>query len=288
LYDHNLRKIFGFEFPQHLDSDKILQLRPVFGEDKSDISSLDFVNQSKFIMSNFYFLEPIFNNDSNRFTGLDYIKGWYDLFLNKGLFNSINLIQESFIINNRLFGSSSYIEYLDIAMEILLLVSGLEGLFTLNTQGNTDLCFKFKTIGALLYEKNVTNDFLCKLDNVPPHKLSFCQIQTLLLFLYELRSDIAHGSYKKFLEYKEWKKILNLLEINTDERNFNGNLSNRIPLTLGILQKQFFALIVQSKNDLTKGGKIIDEIVQIGNKNGKKKDFIDSLHKSYRVINHSK
>jgi hypothetical protein len=194
------------------------------------------------------------------------IDKWYQIFTHKALFTSISLLEESFIYINKQFSQWNFFNYIEFSTGIILLVSALENLFTFNETHFADLKFKFKVIGSLYYQKNVTDEFLAKIGGDSPNqKFSQSDFQQILAELYDLRSDIAHGSYKKILEKKHWKKLFDLIKV----RGYDGPgnaaiLLKHAALALGLLQKHLFALIIQSNTDLQKGSKIIGEI-EIGN-----------------------
>jgi Apea-like HEPN len=257
ISDFSPRKIYNFELPGHI-LEKSPNLLVVFGlnrklsiEDNATLASE---------MSGTLF-NGLVHNDPNSEPDISLIYEWYDVFEDKVLFNCVNLVKESFILINRQFGYGGFYNYVDLAMGIMLLVSALEGLFTNGQENTGDIKFKFKIVGSLYYQKNVTAEFLKKIDDsVHNEKFTESQFRQILSILYDLRSDVAHGSYAKILKGKNWKTLLSLLKVYYDDSFDQAVLSKHVAMALGLLQKHLLALIIQSKADLSKGISIIDEI----------------------------
>jgi len=258
ISDFAPRKIHSFELPQHI-IEKLPNLFFVFGSDQSKFFN-DYKHQLSFDMSGNIF-NGLISDDPHYQTDISLIDEWYDVFSNKVLFNCVNLIKESFILINRQFGSSGFYNYIELAMGIMLLVSALEGLFTNGQDSIGDIKFKFKIVGSLYYQKYVTTEFLEKFDRgVATEKFTESQFREILSRLYDLRSDVAHGSYEKIFKGKHWKELLSLLKVGYDDNYDRVMLTKHAALALGLLQKHLFALIIQSKTDLSKGINIIDDI----------------------------
>ena len=215
-------------------------------------------------IQSFHMSGTIFNGmreDPNAQIEDELIDNWYKIFSNKVLFSSISLLEKSFIFINKQFSQWNFFNHIEFSTGILLLVSALENLFTHNETNQADLKFKFKVIGSLYYQKNVTEEFLRKIDSrSPTNKLSQNDFQQILSELYDFRSDIAHGSYKKILVTKEWKRLFDLLKVHYEDFSNRAILIKQAALALGLLQKHLFALIIQSNIDLLKGSKIIEKI----------------------------
>ena len=204
------------------------------------------------------------------------IDKWYQIFTHKALFTGISLLQESFIYINKQFSQWNFFNYIEFSTGIILLVSALENLFTFNETNFADLKFKFKVIGSLYYQKNVTEEFLAKIGGASANqKFSQGDFQQILAQLYDLRSDIAHGSYKKILKKEHWKELFDLIKVGGYEDPGNAALLlKQAAFALGLFQKHIFALIIQSNTDLLKGSKIIEEM-EIGSNSASK-----SIHPS--------
>lgn len=268
------RKIYKFAIPTNLDETTQLNLISVFGAPQlispriDERTKIKLHETEKSTISS-YMSGTIFNGmreDLNAQIDDELIDKWYQIFSDKALFTSISLLQESFIYINKQFSQWNFFNYIEFSTGIILLVSALENLFTFNETHFADLKFKFKVIGSLYYQKNVTGEFLSKIGGGSPNqKFSQGDFQQILAELYDLRSDIAHGSYKKILKKESWKKLFELIKVGGYDGPGNAALLlKHAALALGLLQKHIFALIIQSNKDLLKGSKIVEEI-EIGN-----------------------
>ena len=57
-------------------------------------------------------------------------------------------------------GNYGYRNYHDLSLAIILLVSGLESIFTSSADDTADISFKFRVVGAIYYEKYVSDEFI--------------------------------------------------------------------------------------------------------------------------------
>jgi len=267
------RKIYRFSLVGNFNEVFYFNLINVFGSPRIEPTRIDertkieLFEAEKSIQS-FHMTGTIFNGmreDPNAQIADKLIDRWYLIFDNKVLFSSIGLLQESFIFINRQFSSMNYFNYTEFSTGIILLVSALENLFTHNQDNFADIKFKFCVIGSLYYHKNVTTEFIQKIENGATNKkYSRIEFHQILSELYDLRSDIAHGSYKKILSNKSWKRLFKILNVHYEESINKAILLKHAALALGLLQKHLFALIIQSNTDLLRGSKIVDEM-EIGN-----------------------
>lgn len=259
INDFSPRKIHSFELSTNLQIEKRVELFFVFGNNQLGSSFNQENTTSSFIMSG-----TIFNgmaDDPNAQIEDALIYKWYKIFENTTLFTSVSLLQEAFILINRHFSAMSFYSYIDFSMGVMLLVSALENLFTKSKENHADIKFKFQVIGSLYYQKNVTEDFLKKFNGgMSTGKFSQSDFRQILKELYDLRSDIAHGSYSQILKGKSWKNILALLKVHYDDSFNQAILSKHAAMALGMLQKHILALIIQSGTDLLKGVDIVDEV----------------------------
>jgi hypothetical protein len=259
INDYSPRKIHDFELPQHLEPNKMIQLLTIFGN--SEINPLDV--EKNLILSSLI--------SGDMFTGVSddphykidnsLIDEWYSLFKDKTLFTSVSLLKESFILINKQSNTMSFYDHIELSTGIILLVSALENLFTHDQDKQTDIKFKFSVIGSLYYQKYVTTDFLKEFNILyNDEKFTQSQFRDILSALYDLRSDIAHGTYKKVLKGKSWEKLFDILKVYYSSDLNKAVLSKHIAFAFGLLQKHILALIVQSKTNLLNGTKIIDDV----------------------------
>lgn len=254
------RKIQGFIIPKYLPSEMKQQLSYIFGSritEKEIQNSFWLGGELSGFLANGWVGEGRANT-----TELSSLQEWFTIFNHQNTFYCINLIKEAFIVINRQINKHKYFDVLDICTAIILLVSALEGIFTFGQENNSDIKFKFTTIGLIYYKKNVTDNFFDRYESlIKISKMSNPDFKTLLSTLYNLRCDIAHGNYKAFQSEKEWNKILKLMYIWPEKLSNQAVRANYMALCLGFLQKHILALIVQSKEDLHKGINIIDDVL---------------------------
>lgn len=255
------RIIYGFELPRNLPIEKLLQLTLIFGTSIQDSSNEERGLKSSELSS--FLVTGMISNDPYYRTDISLIQDWYEFFENnESVFNCMNMVKESFVIINKQLNTYTYLNLINISTGIILLVSALEGLFTLNQDNNGDIKFKFTTVGSIYYEKNVTKELLGKYGSEPVNKkIEYIQFRKLLSELYNLRSTIAHGDYSKITQKKVWKKFLTLMNFQYDETINQAVLTKNIAFALGLLEKHILALLVQSRADLYKGVNILDEVI---------------------------
>lgn len=259
INDFSPRKIHSFELPSYIKEDILVNLNTIFGNSTKSPSIEEMAKLS------YYMSGTIFNskNDMPPYqVDNSLINEWYGIFENELIYSTVKLIQEAFILINKHNNQFNYYNHMELSMGIIILVSALENLFTYNQDKHTDIKFKFSLIGSLYYERNVTDDFLRKMDFCTG-KIKFNQsdFRKLLSLLYDLRSDIAHGSNKEIFKGKNWKKLFLLLKVQDLSSANIAIIMKNVAFTLGLLQKHIFALIIQSKDDLINKADIIDQII---------------------------
>jgi hypothetical protein len=200
------RKIYKFTIPTNLDETTQLNLISIFGAPQTFSPSIDdrtkteLYETEKSTMS-FHMSGTIFNgmrNDPNAQIDDELIGKWYQIFSHDSIFTSVSLLEESFIYINKQSYEWSFYNYIEFSKGIILLVSALENLFLFNEKSHREISKKFKNIGSLYYQKYVTDEFLARVGGGNlSQKFSQSDFQEILANLYDLRSDIAHGSYKK-------------------------------------------------------------------------------------------
>src|SRR6266508_4961230 len=82
------------------------------------------------------------------------IKSWFD-FLSQYpvISSSLQLLQESFGLSHELSSGPRIMNFSELSTVLLLLVSGLESLFTHGSDSTADISFKFRTVGAAFYTR---------------------------------------------------------------------------------------------------------------------------------------
>jgi hypothetical protein len=257
--DYIPRRILHFDHERTLEEEKALQLMSIFGQ-----CGDPFGNQKETLIKCFAQRGLPFSTDWH----LDIvpptasIEEWFALFSKESsLAASIGLIQESFAAINQFAGTHRYHNYLELTKAIILMISGLESLFFNNSGDHkSDISFKFRLIGAIFYEKYVTEEFLSQVYRL--RKFSFIEIKLILGTIYDIRSVIAHGKaqdlFRKRSQLNKWKKLFKIMRIS--EQPDTSMFFRNIVLSTSLLQPHLLALIICSKNRLSKGAKIVDEI----------------------------
>lgn len=264
--DHIPRKILWFNYPADLPDNRSIQLTFSLGNSHE----LELPDQSLtaqlFFQQGWIHINKATRAEEEKIADVHQILDWHAfLRQNKPVAASIALVQQSFAAINRLSGSSSYHDFTDLSMAVILLVSGLESLFSYKSEDKADIAFKFRTVGALYYSKFVTDEYLKRFGD---HfsKLDGTRFREVLKFLYDVRSDIAHGRSPLIFHatkdnIKRWNKLLAFLNIYGIGGGSTGLLTQPISMALGMLEKHILALIYCSREHLTKGVTIVDEYI---------------------------
>jgi hypothetical protein len=261
--DHIPRRIAYFDHSHDIPEKTQLALMSILGQCGDPVGRDKDLTLRAFSQAGFIFtFKP--NESVDAIAPFDSIKEWFELLKENGaVAASIGLIQESFAALNEFSMSHRYHDYLALAKAIILLISGLEGLFFNKSDDKADITFKFKLVGALFYERYATEDFMGRFGS-DMHKLSFNGMKDLLGHLYDIRSMIAHGKAQSVLrgkELKKWKAVFELLHVGLIETSKRSIFLRHIVLALGLFYRHLFALLSCSKENLTKGAKIVNEIL---------------------------
>lgn len=252
------RIIHSFKIEGLKDKESLMKAVFVFGNSQDNNLTIE----DKAIQS-FYFSGELFNgqynNNPHYQPNIELIQEWFEFFKeNKYIATNLSLIQESFILFNSYFNKLTFYETVTLLNGVILLVSGLEGIFLQNQNEFSDLTFKFSLIGSIFYQKYANEEFLRRFED-NQRKFTQQEFREILKELYYIRSYIAHGDYKKLYNCKTWKKFLNLKNVASDENDLPMTLKN-VALALGLLEKHIFAIIIGAKKDLLRGIKIINDI----------------------------
>ena len=243
---------------EHDDMFKRFQLLSIFGENRGGIAQEDQAREA------FYFSGELFNgackNHLHYQPDIKQIRDWFYLLrMHPYLATNLNLIQQSFGLINKFFNSFNYFDPSDLLTGIILLVSGLEGIFLKNQNDVADLVFKFSTIGSIYYDCYAKENILDKFGK-GSKKFSITDFRRVLKTLYSLRSQIAHGDYQKLIDNKAWRQLLVLLNVEYRDQNDIQITLKQSALALCILQKHLLSMFVGAKENLLKGVNIIEEV----------------------------
>ena len=185
---------------------------------------------------------------------------WYTFFqTNINIEQKVSLIMRGFGQIFVMRANIGQANYQKIASALLLLIPGLEGLFTSNSDDNSDITFKFATVGSLFYTKYASEDFLKALN---AKKLSYQEINELFRSLYKLRSDVAHGTFSRITRHSNWEPLLRILKIGCMDATRRYADPQQMLFALGMLEKHIIALIHGAKLNLNKGVQIIEQLAE--------------------------
>ena len=193
------------------------------------------------------------------------IEAWYNLISDDDcLFGSLGMLQDAFARINIAENPQIYRTEIDLGNTIVLLVAGLEALFTRNADTHADIGFKFGIVGALFYNQYASSDWIESHVN-GGFKIPFSEFKKVLGALYSLRSMVAHGRvsdlFKARKGAKEWKKLIQTLRIGGTEKATDMPYIFCI-FALSRLQIHLFALFHGAGEKLKLGVNIIDSIVE--------------------------
>lgn len=260
--DHVPRRIGNFDHPPGLSQEDQRQLRGILGQCGDPLhtaGNLEFRSVGQSALT----LMRKLAHPAEGLPSVSAIKEWLDLLTEYGsVAAGIALIQESFAALSEFATRHRYHDYLALSKVVILMVSGLESLFFHNSDDQADISFKFRLIGAIFYERFVTEDFL-KSSSSDGAKLPFTEMKRLLRRLYDIRSMIAHGKARGVLKGNQiarWNEVFDLLHVGRVDSKKKSDFLGHIVLALSLLQAHILALIVCSKKHLAKGAKIVDEL----------------------------
>ena len=266
LCDFVPRKIYYFEYGAVNPSDDLsLRFWRVFGQPRTYLESEQIIDGKSFHRLGSFNFTPMLNIDSvsPEFA----IKSWFDLLTqNPHIAASLALIQESFGLAHELNAGSRITSFTELSTVLLLLVSGLESLFTYGSDSHADISFKFRTVGAAFYTKYVNETSLRKNPIDSRGKFTYTEFKNILQILYDLRSTIAHGNFNlTFFSEKKIRKslddlfsIVHVVDVNKDMKSI---YFVSLLLALGLLEKHILGIFRDTKTNLNMGVNILDEML---------------------------
>lgn len=194
---------------------------------------------------------------------------------NNSISSSLQLIQESFGLAHELFTGLRIIDIAELSTVLLLLVSGLESLFTKDANSQADISFKFKTVGAAYYSKYVNVPDLSRNELDNNRKFSYKDFKTILGILYNLRSVIAHGNTNlKAIFFggeetksvkgtrSDLKRLFSLVRIGEVNEDMRSIYFAQLLLALQRLESHILEIFKSAKENLNKGVNILDEMLE--------------------------
>lgn len=249
----------GFSNPPTEEEQFIHKIGMIFGFPQSFSPTVEQIALDSFFSSGWIFNAEA-NDELTTLTDDKIIREWHTFFTqNPNIAKSASLIQESFGLTNKLNNNQSFFDSFALSSAIIFLVSGLESIFRKNETDHSDISFKFSYVGSVFYKLYVTDKFFSRFLGKTT-KLDPLQFHMLLKVLYDIRSDIAHGSHSKVGKIETWRPIFDVFRVNPNIRD-RVLLNRHIAFSLGLLQKHIIALLVQSRDNLNLGTKVFEKIL---------------------------
>lgn len=268
LCDAIPRKIYFFEYGENLSEQDRTKFWRVFGQPRTHFETEQLIGSKSFSRLGLFNPMPMIK--------IDYVApeneiiSWFNFLTeSNSISSSLQLIQESFGLAHELYAGLRITDFTALSTVILLLVSGLESLFTNQADSHADISFKFQTVGAAFYTKYVDEISLKSKNPDSKRKFIYKDFKNILGILYDLRSDIAHGSFNlAFFNDKERRKRLDKLfslvgvgEVNKDMKSI---YFAHLLLALGLMENHFLEIFRSAKSNLRDGVKVLDKILDNG------------------------
>lgn len=179
------------------------------------------------------------------------LKNHYEFIKTKpDLFKRLVLVREAFMNLNSAFSSQVYSRETELLIGTIILISTIESLIL---KGNKEeIRFKFSIIAAILYEKNVEEtDF--KNQKLPNSKtkLDFDEARQLFKTLYDIRSDLAHGTLNTVFKSSDiyWQKLAKIFHVGIGaNQSFSTRMKN-YALIMNFIQYHIAIFIKKSLHD---------------------------------------
>ncbi len=175
-----------------------------------------------------------------------YLKGHPD-FLRK-----LMLIRESFMNFNVVFSLQTYVRETELIVGVVILVAALESLFLGDSK--EEIRLRFSLVGAIIYERNLKDQDFDK-ERQNKSKLSFDEARELFKTLYDIRSDIAHGTLSTIMKpsNRYWNKLAKIFKVNLIGENTFPYRVGVYGLIMSLIQHHIILLVKNSKDDLKLG-----------------------------------
>jgi hypothetical protein len=263
LTDSIPRRIFCFEYGENIPKPDLFNLWQVFGVPRTHLESEQIINTKSVARIGM----SLYGRPLDFVADESVIKPWFEFLLqNPKIASSLQLIQEAYGLARELTTGVRITSFAELSTVILLLVSGLESVFTNPDDTHADISFKFQTVGAAFYSKFVSDKTFENEISFSHRrgKYSYKDFKDILHMLYDLRSSIAHGGFG--LNYfNKKKKKMNDLFTKVGVPEVGQDVKSRYFLTLlqalDILEEHILEIFRAAKENLKKGVNILDEIM---------------------------
>ena len=267
LCDSVPRKIYFFEYSEALSENPEtystgMKFWRVFGQPRAHFESEQIISSKSFSRLGLFNETPLRKIDY--VASESEIKSWFEfLSENSHIASSLQLIQASFGLAHELYAGFRIINFTELSTVLLLLVSGLEILFT--QPRSRKISYEFRTVGAAFYSKYVSETAFQENSFVRKGKFETSNFEDILRILYKLRSSIAHGNFNlTFFSDEKIRELLDDLFSLVSVGKFNKDMKRiyfaHLLIALGILENHILEIFRNAKTDLNKGVKILDEI----------------------------
>ncbi len=189
------------------------------------------------------------------------LKGNYDFITkHKKYLRPLMLIRESFMNLNQALSTNTYPKENELIVGIVLLVSALEKLML--GKVDSEISLKFRLVGATLYENNFPNNY--KLLN-GKQKLSFKEGKELFKILYNIRSDLAHGTLDTVNKKtnKNWKDLAKIFQVDLPDNLILSERMRIYSMIMDLLQSHIAVFVKYSLKDFFKDPEEILDKLQV-------------------------
>lgn len=263
------RRIFCFEYGDNLTMEQKMKFWRVFGVPRSHLESEEIVKTKSFSRIGLFNIEHFYVRPLDFVADQSIIQPWFEFFSNNSrIASSLLLIQESYGLAHELSAGLRITNFAELSTVLLLLVSGLESIFTKNPDdNNADISFKFRTIGATFYSKYVKEESLGRTVGFHNGKFTYKEFKDILNIIYGLRSSIAHGGFGfSFFDNNKTKKSLDRLFKMVGAPAVDNQIRtiyfNNLIAALGILEVHILEMYRSAKENLNEGVDILDKILE--------------------------
>lgn len=261
------RRIFCFEYGDNLTELQRMKFWRVFGIPRTHLETEQIVETKSFSRVGLFNIEHVLR-PLDFVAGQSIVQPWFEFFSNNPhIASSLLLIQESYGLAHELVAGLRITNFAELSTVLLLLVSGLESVFTNPDDSHADISFKFRTVGAAFYSKYVNRESLGRAVGFHTGKFTYKEFKDILNIIYGLRSSIAHGGFGfNFFEKEKIQKSLDKLfekvGVSAVDNKMKTVYFANLMAALGILEVHILEIYKGAKENLNKGVNILDEILE--------------------------
>lgn len=262
------RRIFCFEYGDNLTQLQRMKFWRVFGVPRTHLESEQIVETKSFSRIGLFNIEHFYVRPLDFVAGQSVVQPWFEFFSNHPrIASSLLLIQESYGLAHELSSGLRITNFAELSTVLLLLVSGLESIFTNPDDSNADISFKFRTVGAAFYSKYVNEESLGRTVGFHTGTFTYKEFKDILNIIYGLRSSIAHGGFgfgffEKEKIQKSLDKLFEKVGVSAVDNQIKTVYFSNLITALGILEVHILEIYRSAKENLNRGVNILDEMLE--------------------------